>query len=287
LVTFATFVPPLPLKIVPLCDVSVKSTGTVVDVTIEGIQEYRIDDLARLAGTTVRNVRAYQDRGLLPPSRREGRVAFYSDAHLARLRVISELLDRGYTLANIRELIGAWESGQNVGDLLGLEAALTAPWSDETPTKISVGDLTALYGDEVPDAEAIELALDLGIIAAQGDELVVRKPRLLHVGAQLVAAGIPLKSALALAGRLREDMDRVAASFVDLVATNVFDPFGDHIPAEEIPRLTEIIRRLRPLASEAVDAELADAMGRHVQTQLRERLDKMLADVKRAQTEAS
>ena len=28
--------------------------------------EYRIDDLARAAGTTVRNVRAYQDRGLLP-----------------------------------------------------------------------------------------------------------------------------------------------------------------------------------------------------------------------------
>jgi DNA-binding transcriptional MerR regulator len=35
--------------------------------------EYRIDELAREAGTTVRNVRAYQERGLLaPPAARDG-----------------------------------------------------------------------------------------------------------------------------------------------------------------------------------------------------------------------
>src|SRR5436305_1643105 len=45
--------------------------------------EYRIDELAREAGTTVRNVRAYQDRGLLPPPRRSGRVGLYTDAHLS------------------------------------------------------------------------------------------------------------------------------------------------------------------------------------------------------------
>src|SRR5579872_4663262 len=124
-------------SIVPLNNVSVKLNGTVVNVKIEGtppVSEYRIDDLARVAGTTVRNVRAYQDRGLLPPSRREGRVAFYSSAHVARLQIISQLLERGYTLSNIGELLAAWESGQNVGDLLGLEAALAAPWSDDTPT---------------------------------------------------------------------------------------------------------------------------------------------------------
>ena len=46
--------------------------------------EYRIDDLARAAGTSVRNVRYYQDGGMLPPPRRQGRVALYSEAHLAR-----------------------------------------------------------------------------------------------------------------------------------------------------------------------------------------------------------
>lgn len=256
-------------------------------MTIQGEREYRIDDLARLAGTTVRNVRAYQDRGLLPPSRREGRVAYYSDAHLGRLRVISDLLERGYTLANIRELLGAWEAGRDVGDLLGLEAALVAPWSDETPTTITVEELARLFGDEAPDEQAIGLALELGIIEADGEGLLVRRPRLLNAGAELVASGIPLSEALGLAARLREDMDRVAASFVDLVEKNIFDPLGDDIPAREIPRLTEIVRRLRPLATEAVDAELADAMGRLVQTKLRQRLDRMLAGAPKAQTEAS
>ncbi|MDT7598572.1 MAG: hypothetical protein QOK26_649, partial [Pseudonocardiales bacterium] len=41
--------------------------------------EYRIDELARFAGTTSRNVRAYQERGLLPPPRKEGRVGIYTE----------------------------------------------------------------------------------------------------------------------------------------------------------------------------------------------------------------
>ena len=250
--------------------------------------EYRVDELARLAGTTVRNVRVYQDRGLLPPSRREGRVALYSDAHLARLRIVGQLLERGYTIANIRELLGAWESGQNVGDLLGLETALAAPWSDETPTRITVEELASLYGFVGdPDPQAIELAVEQGVFEPDGDTFLVRKPRMLHAGAELVAAGVPLTAVLTLGARLREDMDSVARSFVELVAEHVFDPVGEPIPSEDLPRLTEIVRRLRPLASEAVDAELADAMGRHVQTQLRHRLDRMLEDLKQAQIEAS
>ncbi|HUC37218.1 MAG TPA: MerR family transcriptional regulator [Acidimicrobiales bacterium] len=253
-----------------------------------GHREYRIDDLARLAGTTVRNVRAYQDRGLLPPSRREGRIAFYSDAHLARLKVVAQLLERGYTLSNIRELLAAWEAGQDVGDLLGLEAELVAPWSDETPTAISAGELARTFGDEAVDQQALTVALELGIVEAMGeDSFVVLKPRMLHVGAELVAVGIPLAAALELAVRLRDDMDRVARGFVDLVDRYVFDPLGDHIATDELPRLTEIVRRLRPLAGEAVDAELADAMGRHVQAELLGRIDRMLADLGQSQTEAS
>src|SRR5438270_12102179 len=93
--------------------------------------EYRIDELAREAGTTVRNERAYQDRDPLPPPRRSGRVGLYTDAHLARLRLNGHLLVRSYTLGNIAQLVSAWERGQDVVELLGLEAALVQPWSDE------------------------------------------------------------------------------------------------------------------------------------------------------------
>src|SRR3954467_12126134 len=68
---------------------------------------------------TVRNVRVYQDRGLLPPPRRQGRIGLYSDEHLARLRLIGRLLDRGYTFATIGELFDTWSRGHDPAAALG------------------------------------------------------------------------------------------------------------------------------------------------------------------------
>ena len=236
--------------------------------------EYRIDELARESGTTVRNVRAYQDRGLLPPPRRQGRVGLYSDAHLARLRMINQLLERGYSLANIGELVDAWEQGQNVGELLGLEAALTDAWSEAEAT-MSPEQLLATFG-EAASPDALQDAVRLGIIEPTADGFRILSPRLLEAGAELVRAGVPLDDVLNLARALRRDMDRVARRFVDLVAVNVFDPLSEPLPAEEVPRLADLVRRLRPLAGKAVDAELARAMQHRVQEELEERLGRIL-----------
>ncbi|MBI3172006.1 MAG: MerR family transcriptional regulator, partial [Hydrocarboniphaga effusa] len=113
---------------------------------VGGAREYGVDELARQAGTTVRNVRAYQDRGLLPPPERRGRVGVYTEAHLARLRIIGQLLARGYTLANIAELLEAWERGHDLSQLLGLESAVASPWSDEAPSLLSMAELTDMFG---------------------------------------------------------------------------------------------------------------------------------------------
>ncbi|MFD0350016.1 MerR family transcriptional regulator [Kitasatospora aburaviensis] len=90
-------------------------------------REYRVEELAEAAGITTRTLRFYRERKLLQPPRKEGRIAWYGDAHLARLRVIAELLERGHTLGGIAELIGAGESGRDVAELIGLEAAIVAP----------------------------------------------------------------------------------------------------------------------------------------------------------------
>src|SRR6516162_7809268 len=97
------------------------------------VAEYRIDELARVADLSVRNIRVYQDRGLLAPPRRQGRVGIYTDAHLARLRLIGQLLRRGYTFANIAELLAAWERGGDVAEIFDFESAIGDPWSDEVP----------------------------------------------------------------------------------------------------------------------------------------------------------
>src|SRR3569623_1715719 len=113
-------------------------------ISADAAHEYSIDSLAQSAGTTVRNVRSYQERGLLPPPERRGRAAVYTDAHLARLRVIARMLERGYSLGNVAELISAWQGGQDIGQLLGLESALTSPWSDEKPPLVPLVKIQAL-----------------------------------------------------------------------------------------------------------------------------------------------
>src|SRR3954470_1398767 len=171
--------------------------------------EYRIDELARPAGLTVRNVRVYQERGLLPPPRKEGRVGLYSDAHLARLRLIGGLLARGYGFAHIAELLSAWEHGHELADVLGLEAALTGSWSDEIPGYVTRVEIDEMYGAEATD-ETFARALSLGLIEPDGDRFRAPSPRLLHAGAELVTAGLPLDTVLDIAELLKTQIDQVA-----------------------------------------------------------------------------
>ena len=247
--------------------------------------DYRIDELARSAGTTVRNVRAYQDRGLLPPPRREGRVGVYSDVHLARLTLIGRLLERGYSLANIAELIAGLERGHDLGQLMGLEEAVTTPWSDEVPTYMSPEELLELFGPAAT-AEALNDAVKMGILEVDGERFRVNSPRLLHAGAELAAAGIPMQVVVDELRRLRRDVDRIGGRFVEMTAKHIFDRYGDELPPpEDVPRLAELVWRLRPLAEMVVDAELARAMERHAKESLGEHVRRAI-DHQRARDNA-
>ena len=81
---------------------------------------FTVDDLARQAGTTVRNVRALQGQGLVPAPSIGGRTGYYGPEHLLRLRSVLRLQDEGYSLAALRSLFGAWERGMTLEEVLGL-----------------------------------------------------------------------------------------------------------------------------------------------------------------------
>ncbi len=104
-----------------------------------------MEELARLAGITVRTLRFYRERKLIPPPRREGRIAWYDDHHLARLRTISALLERGHTLNGIAELAEAFDNGRDVADLLGLGAP-----TEETPVRLTPEALADRFGPRSP-----------------------------------------------------------------------------------------------------------------------------------------
>ncbi|MDQ4069737.1 MAG: MerR family transcriptional regulator [Actinomycetota bacterium] len=224
-----------------------------------------IDELARASGVTSRNIRAYQTRGLLPPPRVEGRVGYYDDSHLARLRYVSSLQERGFSLAAIQCLLEAWDQGRNLTDVLGFEEALTAPWTDEKPERLPLDRLLAMFPEAVDDPSLVDRAEELGLLVAVGDEFEAPSPKLLRVGAELVAAGIPLSAALDEYERLVADAARIASRFVELFETNLWEPFvAAGMPAERLSELTQALQRVRPLATAAMEATLAHAMERAV-----------------------
>ena len=67
--------------------------------------ELRVAELAEAAGVGVDTVRFYQSRGLIPAPLRRGRFAIYSEQHLERLRRVRSLLDSGFSLAQIRQIL--------------------------------------------------------------------------------------------------------------------------------------------------------------------------------------
>ena len=102
-------------------------------------RELTVDQLALRAGVTVRNVRAYSARGLLPPPRMVGRTGYYGREHVARLLLVREMLAEGYTLAMIeRTLTAAPPTGSSV--TLALHRALLAPWLPPEPELTTGGD---------------------------------------------------------------------------------------------------------------------------------------------------
>jgi DNA-binding transcriptional MerR regulator len=251
------------------------------------VADYRIDELARLAQTTVRNVRVYQDRGLLAPPRRDGRVGIYTDAHLARLRLIGQLLERGYTFANIRELLAVWERGGNLAEILDLESAVGHPWSDEIPGHVTVDELREMFGAEVT-VENLDTAERLGLLEADGARYRVPSPRLLSAGAELTAAGMPLSDVLGLAERLRGHVDAAASDLATTVTRHVLAAHlrDGMLQGADVAEVAAITRRLRPLAQGAVDAMLAQAMSRHVQEAMGDHFAEVLEHLRRGKAAA-
>ncbi|MFE7775697.1 MerR family transcriptional regulator [Streptomyces sp. NPDC057445] len=202
-----------------------------------------MEELAKEAGITVRTLRFYRERGLIPPPRREGRIAWYDDHHLARLRTITALLERGHTLSGIADLAEAFDSGRNVGEVLGLGEP-----TEETPVRLTPEELADYFEGEVTP-ENLAAALDLGYLATDGEEIVHISRRLLDVSAALVKEGVPLAAVLAAGREVRRHAESLAGLFTDLLRT--------HAAESDIPRL-------RPLAKSVVEAELSMAMDRRL-----------------------
>ncbi|EIF33691.1 hypothetical protein BCh11DRAFT_01470 [Burkholderia sp. Ch1-1] len=222
--------------------------------------EYTVDELARVTDTTVRNVRAYQDRGLLAPPEKRGRVGVYDDTHVSRLKLINHLLARGYTLANIQDLIMAVDEGHDLRSILGLETAIGGRWSRERPKKYSLIELLQMFGDKASPS-ALGKAVDLGLLERHGLSFVSGSPTALAAGATMAKEGIPLADLLDAVGIARPHFNAVAKALVDLVVRQLDRYDADALPPPaDVPALVDAIWRVRPLAMVLVESEMNRAL---------------------------
>lgn len=222
-----------------------------------------IEALAREAGTATSTVRMYQTRGLLPPPVRRGRVGYYGPGHLARLRLIAQLQEEGFSLASIKRLTDAWESGRSLDDVLGLEEQITGAWDPETPVRLQPERYAELFGDQVVSAENFQTAVEMDLVAVEDGEILVRSPRLLEIGAELARSGVPVDEALDELKVLQGLATSIADRFTRVFERHMWARFVEAgLPADEVRALTTSLQRLGALAEGVVDVTLRQALRR-------------------------
>jgi DNA-binding transcriptional MerR regulator len=172
--------------------------------------EYRIEQLARASGMAVDTIRFYQGKGLLDAPRREGRVTWYGDGHLERLRRIRDLQQRGFTLTVIRRFLeGELEPSDE-----SLVAAVTRPASPQT---LTLDELAERSGVAAPLLKSLEQA-GLLVPIEGGDEPLYPAEDLeaISAGMQLISAGVPIGALIELGREYAAASDRVARQAVEL-----------------------------------------------------------------------
>ncbi|HWB70151.1 MAG TPA: MerR family transcriptional regulator [Solirubrobacterales bacterium] len=219
-----------------------------------------IGELARQTGMTVRNIRAHQTRGLLPPPEVRGRTGYYGEEHVARIALTREMQADGFNLEAIRRLLDT--ANGSATEIVDFTRALRAPFEDEAPEIIEVDELVGMWGGGDPNPELLRKAEKLGILRALPDGRVeVISPRLQRAGAELASLGVSPEAALATADKLRRHAAGASRVFVDLFVKEVWEPFNEAgRPEKDWPKIRETLERLRPLASDALLAVFQIAM---------------------------
>src|SRR5215216_9888 len=210
-----------------------------------------IDELARRTGMTVRNIRAHQSRGLVPPPDVRGRTGYYGDDHVSRIELIKELQADGFNLESIRKLLET--AGGSSSEVRDFSRMLRAPFEDEQPEIVSAEEMAERWGGAL-DPRLMARGEKLGMFRDLGEgSYEVLSPRLQRAGMELAELGVPPEVALEVASQVRTSARRVARVFIDLFLENVWEPFNAAgRPEEDWPKVRDALERLRPLASEAL-----------------------------------
>jgi len=219
---------------------------------------FGLQELADRSGLPIRTIRWYQSEGLLAKPGKNGRDAVYHGEHLERLALIAELRDHGLTLNAIRDLVARDRPARTVAEWLGIDATLSAPWSDDRPRIVDRDELAALTAGRRPGLIA-ELQ-DAGYVKpSDGGAWLVPSPTLLDLALQLYDAGVDVDLSGKLRDLLRQRLAKAVDDAVKLLVERTGAGFAGGASAEEV---ATALGALRPIARETTSLILAQEVER-------------------------
>lgn len=238
---------------------------------MEPSERMRLDELAHRSGVATTTIRLYQNKGLLPRPRLEGRTGYYDGSHLARLALIGRLQDQGFSLAGIGRLLEVWEQGRDLADLVDVEHQLDVLLNPGHESVLEPDELLARFPPGSLTPEHVQRAASLGLVDQLDDgRLRVPDSRFLAAGATLIELGVPTAVVLDEWAHLQGLTDEIARRFVAVFEDHLVPAAWRSGPADRAPdadgdRATELaatLARLRHTARQVVAAALDASIAR-------------------------
>lgn len=227
-----------------------------------------VDELAARAGVTVRTIRFYSTRGLLPPPaigpRRVGR---YDQGHLSRLALIEELQHQGMTLAAIERYLQRLPADLSAHDL-AIHRALVASWMPDSAEDATRAQIEQRVGRELTDEDLDRLAAMGVLVRGAGPDVFQVDSGMLHLGVQLLDVPISLESILAARTVVLEHTRATARELSRLFRDEMREPAGG---SENDPHRRERVKSLSAHMQPMVVQALVTAFQRSMKEELRAR----------------
>ncbi|MFD4143551.1 MerR family transcriptional regulator [Streptomyces sp. NPDC058572] len=232
---------------------------------------FTVDELAARAGVTVRTIRFYSTRGLLPPPVIGARrVGHYGADHLSRLALIEELQHQGMTLAAIERYLEQLPEDLSAQDL-AIHRALVASWAPESAEEVTRQELERRAGRPLTDQDVDRLAA-MGVLDRRpGDPGSFRLDGgLLRLGVELLDVPIAHETILASRTVLLEHARAAAHDLTRLFRDEVWGPYREReSDADHVAAMKSLSAHMQPMVIQA----LVTAFQRSLREELRAAFD--------------
>ena len=229
-----------------------------------GDVELTVDELAAKVGVPVRTIRFYAGKKLLPPPRLEGRTGLYGPVHVARLSLVRDLQQAGYTLAAIEQFLSTLPDDADA-EAVELFGTLLVPWVPQETTVLTVDELADRLDRDVDDHLCAQLEA-ANVLERRDDGTVAFTSAQLEFGLRLLDLDAPLDALVEAGQVIRRHASEMAEELQQVFRDRIIAQFDGASPDDRV-RLRALAAGLRPLTIQAIVTAFQESLDREVRTQ--------------------